>query len=132
MLENVGNTCKVLVIEDDTLTRMTICNILKKEHYKTSEACTGLMGVTQLRRERPDIVITDIMMPDKGGLETINEIRAIDPSIKIIAMSAGVPEDANSLLGLAEEIGAVNSLCKPFTPQQLLHVLRMTQGEIPK
>ena len=114
---------KVLVIEDDTLTRRTICSTLQKHNHSTVEACNGFMGLIQFKRELPDVVITDLMMPDKGGLETIYEMRAVNPAVKIIAMTGGVNGDTSSYLELAEEVGAMYKITKPFTPEQLLTVL---------
>ncbi len=107
---------RILVIEDDTLTRLSLCSLLRKMDYETIEACNGHMGLRQFRRERPDVVITDILMPDRGGLATIAEIRAIDPNARIIAMSGGNAGNPVDVLQLAEDMGAVRTLKKPFYP----------------
>jgi CheY-like chemotaxis protein len=109
---------KILVIEDDTLTRMTLCRQLQKMGYLTVEACNGFMGLTQFKRERPDIVFTDIVMPDKEGIATIHELRAIDPKARIIAMSGG-QGNLIDCLQMAEDVGAVKTLKKPFTPSDI-------------
>jgi DNA-binding response OmpR family regulator len=107
---------KILVIEDDTLTRITLCRVLQRMEFQTVEACNGFMGVAQFRRERPDIVITDIVMPDKEGLATIREIRAIDPGARIVAMSGAGWDASSDFLQIAQEIGAMRTLRKPFYP----------------
>jgi CheY-like chemotaxis protein len=112
---------KVLVIEDDTLTRAALCRLLQKMNCITIEACNGFMGLAEFRRVRPNVVFTDIFMPDKEGLATILEIRAIDPGAKIIAMSGGTP--GSDVLQIAEEVGAAQTLRKPFMPADVLQVI---------
>lgn len=110
---------KVLVIEDDTLTRITLCRVLQRMEFKTVEACNGYMGVAQYRREKPDVVITDIVMPDKEGFATILEIRAIDPSARIVAMSGAGWDTSSDFLQIAQEMGAMRTLRKPFCPEDV-------------
>src|SRR5688500_6780699 len=80
---------KIQVIDDDEFIRLTIKSILKKYGCSISEAADGNIGVALYKREKPDIVITDMLMPDKEGIETISEIRAVNPKVKIIAISGG-------------------------------------------
>lgn len=111
---------KVLVIDDDELVRMTCCNILKKEGYSTFEAENGNSGVSLFKSEAPDLTITDMLMPDKEGLETISEIRAVNPKAKIIAISGGGGTKNMEFLKLAKQIGADCVLKKPFKPSELM------------
>jgi DNA-binding NtrC family response regulator len=69
------------------------------------------------------LVITDIIMPDQEGIATIRDIRAIDPEAKIIAMSGGGRRNNFEFLGYTEKLGAMASLEKPFTRQQLLETV---------
>ena len=110
---------KVLVIDDDTLTRITLCRTLQKMNCQTIEACNGFMGLSQFRREKPDVVITDILMPDMEGFSTIKEIRAIDPGARIVAMSGGGTDKNGDFLQLAEDMGAMRTLKKPFGPAEV-------------
>jgi CheY-like chemotaxis protein len=66
---------KILVIDDDVLVRDTIVRILERKGYQVLVAGDGARGLRIFRSERPDLVITDIIMPEKEGLETIREIR---------------------------------------------------------
>lgn len=116
--------CKILVIDDDTLVRRTLCMTLAKMGYAVVEAPTGQMGIVEFKKENPDIVITDVMMPDKNGLETISELRAINPAVRIVAMSGnGPPGSGTDLLDLALDVGAVATLNKPFTIEAIRDVL---------
>lgn len=119
MSEAAKRSLKVLVIEDDTLTRITLCRTLQKMNCQTFEACNGFMGLAQFRREKPDVVITDILMPDMEGFSTIREIRAIDPAARIVAMSGGSADKKEDFLQLAEEMGAMRTLKKPFGPAEV-------------
>jgi len=124
---------KVLVIEDDTLTRLTLCRLLQKMEYKTFEACNGFMGLSVYSREKPDVVITDLLMPDKEGIETIAEIRAQDQGVKIVAMSGGGSAHNMGFLDLARRMGANCTISKPFRPEDislLMETLKQAGSQI--
>lgn len=105
---------KVLVIDDDELIRMTLRVILQRENCIVVEAKNGNQGVAMFKRENPDIVITDILMPDKEGLTTISEIRACNTKVKIVAMSGGGNTKNLSFLQMAQKVGADQTINKPF------------------
>lgn len=115
---------KVLIIEDDSVTRIALCSVLRRLNCKIIIAEDGCMGVDLFKKERPDIVMTDILMPRKEGLETIAEIRACDPNVKIVAMSGGGMTRNMSLLSMAEKVGATCCVQKPFTPSQIRTLLQ--------
>lgn len=116
---------KILVIDDDDLVRGMMCNVLKKNGYTVLEAENGNVGMEHVRNAGSiALVITDILMPDKEGLETITEICAFDPDIKIIAMSGGGKTQDMTFLNLAKKIGASKALEKPFRPGDLLEAVQ--------
>ncbi len=117
---------KILIIDDDELIRMTCRNILKKEGYTVLEAENGNVGMTVFKSESPDLVITDMLMPDKEGLETISEIRALNPNAKIIAISGGGDTHNMGFLQLARKIGANRALKKPIKAGELLSAVKAT------
>jgi DNA-binding response OmpR family regulator len=119
---------KILVIDDDELIRLTIRNSLKKLGCTVIEAENGNTGVPMFKKERPDLVITDMLMPDKEGLETISEIRAIDPAAKIIAMSGGGSSKNMAFLQLAQKMGASRIMSKPIKPDELLNTVKSLLG----
>jgi two-component system, chemotaxis family, chemotaxis protein CheY len=110
---------KVLVIDDDPAFRRMIRMILTRLDHHVIEAADGNEGLTRFSAERPDIVISDIVMPDKEGIETILEIRALDPSARIIAMSGGGASLGTGYLAAALKLGANLVLTKPFRPAEL-------------
>ncbi len=114
----------VLVIDDDDLIRKMISTMLKKSGFTVMEAENGNKGMELLKGNiKPDLVITDILMPDKEGLETISEIRALMPTIKIIAISGGGKKQDMTFLNLAKQVGAERVLQKPFRPSELLNII---------
>lgn len=121
-------TQKILVIEDDTLTRLTLCRILEKLNYTTYNACNGHEGIKLFRQVQPDFVVTDLLMPDKEGLSTISEMLQISPGAKIIAMSGGGSRKDMNFLQLAESLGAARTIQKPFTPRQILDLMNDIQA----
>ena len=109
----------ILVIDDDELIRMTFRNMLKKTGCTVLEATNGNEGLAIYRESRPDIIITDMLMPEKEGLETIVQIRDFDPEAKVIAVSGGGATKNMSFLELAKKVGANEILGKPVKPDQL-------------
>lgn len=107
---------KVLVIEDDTLTRVMLCKMLRSQKFTTIEASNGVEGFKLFMAENPDIILTDILMPEKEGLETIMEIRALNPDIPIIAMSGCNYAHDVDFLKMARKLGATRAIHKPIRP----------------
>ena len=111
----------ILVIEDDEDIRQMICDILEDEAYVTIQASNGLEGIDALRKHHEiGIIITDLLMPEKEGIETITEIRKDYPSLRILAISGGGICMPENYLNLAKVMGADSTLCKPFGRKELL------------
>ncbi|HKM71665.1 MAG TPA: response regulator [Stellaceae bacterium] len=111
---------KILVIDDDHLVRYTISRILQRNGYDVVTASDGKRAMTVFRDERPDMVITDIIMPEQEGIQTILMIRAQRPEVKIIAVSGGARTHNVDYLGMAEAFGADDVIPKPFEAEELL------------
>jgi DNA-binding response OmpR family regulator len=105
----------ILLIEDDELFRETLALALAEHGYRVLQAPDGEKGVKLFRADPPDLVITDMVMPNKEGLETVTDLRRENPKIGIIAMSGGHAHDAALYLKLAGAFGATRMLKKPFT-----------------
>ena len=114
---------RVLVIEDDGSVRSLIRKILEGEGYEVLEAPDGDQGVRTFRDERPDLVLTDIFMPEKEGLETISELGLLDPAVRVIAISGGGNMGILNPLPMAAKLGAVRTLAKPFGRRELLEAV---------
>lgn len=116
---------KILVIDDDWYVRKFILTTLARENHTVYEAGDGLQGLETLQKHQDiSVVITDLIMPEKEGLETIIEIRALFPSIKIMAISGGGKVGPDNYLVLADTLGANSTLKKPFTGKELLDALK--------
>jgi CheY-like chemotaxis protein len=115
---------RILVIDDEASVRTLIRRILEGEGHLVHEAGDGEDGLAQLQSTPVDLVITDIFMPHKEGIETIRELRRQFPGAKILAISGGGKQSGlEPPLTEAKLFGAHDILAKPFTPQELLAVV---------
>ena len=110
---------KILLIEDDDLVRETLREMLIDLDCSVVEAEDGQQGIALLQSEKPCLVITDILMPNKEGTETIHEIRASNPDLPLIAISGGGVSGDLTFLGFAERLGANRVLQKPINVHEL-------------
>ena len=109
----------ILLIDDEDMVRMTVRMILEQAGHTVAEAEDGARGVAMVRENLPELVITDLIMPNKEGVETIAEIRAAHPNLPIIAMSGGGRIGATDFLEVAQKVGANRVLPKPFEPEEI-------------
>jgi CheY-like chemotaxis protein len=111
---------KVLLIDDDDGMRDMLRLMLQSLRLHVIEAANGVAGLALFRTHQPNLVITDIMMPEKDGIETMREIRMIDPQARIIAISGGAGDKYPDVFALAKELGAADALEKPIRREQFL------------
>lgn len=112
---------RILVVEDDADIREILRDQLESAGHDVVEASNGKAGLLEIRRRTCDLVITDIYMPEKDGLELINEMHAADHPPPVIAISGGGDRDlALRMLTLSPVLGAKAVLAKPFTAGELL------------
>ena len=114
----------ILVIDDDETIREILRAILEREGYRVLEAPDGGEGLKQFTKTPTDLVITDLIMPGKEGIETIRELRQKFPGVKIIAVSGGGRIGPSSYLKMAKGVGALRTLSKPFDKTVLLEVVK--------
>ncbi|HEX6361509.1 MAG TPA: response regulator [Albitalea sp.] len=110
---------RILVIDDDAAVRDTIARVLRRAGHEVDMAENGVEGIRAYRRGGHTLVITDLYMPEKEGIETIMELRAERPDLPILAVSGGLHGDITGPLIDAELIGANATLAKPFTNEEL-------------
>lgn len=110
----------ILIIEDHTAVRMLLARLLEDAGYQVCEAANGRQGLDRYRAQHVDLVITDLEMPEMGGLEVILELTRAFLDVKVIAMSA---RSANEL-ARAKLLGARQIFVKPFDLPALLHAVQ--------
>ncbi len=115
---------RVLLIDDDELVRNSLTIGLSLEGYEVAAAAHGRDGWDMFSAQRPDIVVTDIIMPEQEGIETILAIRKVDAGIPIIAMSGGSSMGNLNFLEVAKSFGASKVLQKPFSPKELIAAIK--------
>ncbi len=115
---------RILVIDDENDVRGTIRAILEQTGYEVVEASNGYEGIKLYQREPVDLVITDLFMPEKEGIETIMELRRHSPNVKIIAISGGSQRWNLKCLPVAKKLGAVRTVAKPFGMDEILRVVK--------
>ncbi len=119
---------KVLIIEDDEVIRNMIRELLLKAGYRVSVAENGVEGVNLFKQGTFELIITDIIMPEKEGIETIMEIKRHSPDVKIIAVSGGGRLQANDYLDMAEKLGANRVFSKPFQINDFIKAVKELVG----
>ena len=114
----------VLVIDDDEGVVATLEWLLESEGYQVAIARDGTEGLVAYGKTVPDLVITDIIMPNETGIAVITSIKRINPAAKIIAISGGGRIGNMNFLEVAKEIGASTIITKPFDADELLGAVR--------
>lgn len=118
----------ILVIDDDAKIRDMVRRMLESRGHTVQTADDGITGIDVIAEKAPDLVITDIFMPQQDGFETLVEIRKAFPALKVIAMSGGDERGLLTLLEDAEWLGANRTIPKPFTPKELMGVVNDVLG----
>jgi len=110
----------ILIIEDDERIRELLRTFLEAAGYLVVDAENGAVGIKKYRENTIDLVITDLIMPEKEGIETIRELKALNPQVKIIAMSGGGVLDPEEYLSIAKRLGVLQTLAKPFSREEIV------------
>jgi DNA-binding NtrC family response regulator len=111
---------RIMIVDDDASIRRTLQILLSKAGYEVIQASDGLEAVRLWRDRGGDLVITDLHMPQKDGIQTIIELLSHSPGIRIIAMSGGGQTKRLDLLGNMALLGSVLTIEKPFTLTEMM------------
>jgi DNA-binding response OmpR family regulator len=126
-----GRALRVLVVDDEPMVREVVTSYLERDGFRVLEAADGATALRLVFDERPDLVVLDVMLPARDGLEVLTEIRARYP-VPVILLTARADE-VDRVLGL--ELGADDYVVKPFSPRELAarvrSVLRRARPTIP-
>lgn len=111
---------RILVIDDEPLARYTIREALENGGHSVAEAENGREGLQVFALQPFDLIITDILMPEMDGVQTIQELRLLSSVSKVIAMTGGGMMRRKGRLNLAAKTGADKVLAKPFSDEDLI------------
>ena len=115
-------TKSIIIAEDDDEMREAFARALSGKGYRVRSAADGVEVMALCKSELPDLLITDVFMPNKGGFEVIAELRKEFPTVKIISMSGHL--DAHAMLHVGKHIGGDISLTKPFYLEKALEAVK--------
>jgi CheY-like chemotaxis protein len=118
----------ILVVEDVGPTREVLVHGLSAAGYRVESAVDGEDAVRRIQRGRFDLIITDVVMPERDGIELLMHLRQNGDHTKVIAMS-GAPEHAELYLHTAEQLGAARIIHKPFRAEELFAIVRATLAD---
>lgn len=111
---------RILLVEDDEFVLDMLTQVFERDGYEVVPAVDGEDALTKLQNTKPDLIVTDIIMPKKSGTALIKEVKESHPNMKIVAISGGGRADPTGYLDLSEELGADISFTKPVEPKALL------------
>lgn len=114
---------QILLVDDDEMVCETIKQRLEREGHDVTTALNGNEALTKFAQTQPDLVITDVIMPEREGIETLLALKKANPAVKVVVMSGGGRIGRLDHLKIAARLGADATLVKPFTAAQLKSIL---------
>lgn len=122
---------QIIVIDDEQSIHSLLMQLFERQGYKVLVADTSDKGIHLFKENPIDLVIVDLIMPEKDGIETIRELRSLDQDIKIIAISGGGIIKPDLYLKLARKFGAIYSFKKPIETDKILTFVDNLFGQSP-
>ena len=119
---------RILIIDDDVQILDMLRQTLEREGYEVVDAPNGKEGIRLYREDPADLIITDIIMPEKEGIEIIVELKRDFPNVKIIAISGGGQIGSEEYLRIAKGLGALRTFTKPVEREELLGAVQELIG----
>ncbi len=119
---------RILVIDDDPVVRGMLVEMLQREGYDVDSAEDGRAGMRRFREQPSALVITDVVMPEQEGLETLMQLRQSGRPVKVMAISGGGRVGPDAYLNSARTLGADAILAKPFGREELLEKVSLLLG----
>ena len=117
----------ILIVDDDATIRTFLCRILKEDGHEVREAADGQIGLRMYRQDPADLVITDILMPERDGMEVTLALTREFMEANVMAMSGAT--EARNLLDIAKLFGAQHAIQKPFTIEEIRRLVRITLAQ---
>ena len=122
---------RILIIDDEPQIRSMLKLMLERDGYEVVEAPDGVEGISVYRQNPADLIITDLIMPNKDGIGMIIDLKKEFPEVKIIAMSGGGLNKPDGYLKGAKKLGASCTLTKPIDREEMLRVVAATLKNTP-
>ncbi len=119
----------ILLIDDDDAVRQVLRRLLEREGHGVRDAADGAAGLRLLDERRPDVVLTDVYMPEMDGIELLVAIQEAEPGLPVIVVSGGGFASADFVLEDAAQLGADAILSKPFERSVVLDTIRRVLEE---
>ena len=117
---------RILIIDDESQIRSMLRLMLERAGYEIAEAPDGIEGIRKYRENPADLIITDLIMPNKDGIGMIIDLKKEFPKVKIIAMSGGGVNRPEGYLDGAKKLGATRTLTKPIDREEMLKAVKET------
>ncbi len=117
---------RILIIDDEPQIRSMLRLMLERDGYEVVEAPDGIEGIRLYRQNPSDLIITDLIMPNKDGIGMIIDLKKEFPEVKIIAMSGGGLNKPDGYLKGAKKLGAAYTLTKPIDREEMLRAVKET------
>ncbi len=115
---------RILIIDDEQAIRAFLRKMLEREGHEVVEASNGKEGMKEYRTRPADVVVTDIIMPEQEGIQTILELKKEYPNAKVIAISGGGFIEATQYLQIVKTMGVKHAFAKPFERSEILGALK--------
>ena len=120
---------RILIIDDESQIRSMLRLMLERVGYEVAEAPDGIEGIRKYRENPADLIITDLIMPNKDGIGMIIDLKKEFPKVKIIAMSGGGVNRPEGYLDGAKKLGASRTLTKPIDRDEMLKAVKETLND---
>lgn len=118
-----GTVAQILIVDDDSELLANARRLIEAAGHQATDAESGEQALEMMDESRFDLVIMDVVMPRKGGIEAIMEIHTRHPDIPTVIMSGKVPLGTDAISSLMGRYGARAVLSKPFTGEELLNAV---------
>ncbi len=120
---------RVMVVDDEASVRTALRRILERMGHEASEAENGRVALELYREDPCDAILMDLYMPELDGVEMMIRLKSDYPDVKVVAVSGGGWKSKDSALGEMTDLGAVETIAKPFTVEEVVEVVARVLGD---
>jgi two-component system, OmpR family, response regulator VanR len=120
---------RILIVDDFEFARRSIQSILKARGYETLVAADGVEATEKIKNNKIDLLIIDVVMPKKGGIEALMECRSELEGVKKVIITGNVSKESEAFISLTKAVGVDDTLHKPFKKEELIRTITKLIGE---